>query len=137
MSFSWPWALLSLLIIPIVAGVVWLLRRRRRAAVQVTSIALVRAALPARTRWTRLIPTLLLLLGFATLSVGAARPQATGGTYHRASETEQIDDIASTIDLRLTVAKQDVPLAGGFIAVALALLAVGALLTGVRTGRFV
>ena len=42
MTFSWPWALLSLLIIPIVAGVVWLLRRRRRrAAVQVTSIALV------------------------------------------------------------------------------------------------
>ena len=30
MTFSWPWALLSLLIIPIVAGVVWLLRRRRR-----------------------------------------------------------------------------------------------------------
>ncbi|MET0740571.1 MAG: VWA domain-containing protein [Candidatus Nanopelagicales bacterium] len=62
---------------------------------------------------------------------------ATGGTYHRASETEQLDDIASTIDLRLTVAKQDVPLAGGFIAVALALLAAGALLTGVRTGRLV
>ena len=78
MLFSWPWALLSLLIIPVVAGVVWLLRRRRRrAAVRVTSIALVRAALPPRTRWTRLIPTLLLLLGFATLGVGAARPQAT------------------------------------------------------------
>jgi Ca-activated chloride channel homolog len=78
MTFSWPWALLSLLIMPIVAAVVWLLRRRRRRdAVRVTSIALVRAALPPRTRWTRLIPTLLLLLGFATLGVGAARPQAT------------------------------------------------------------
>jgi Ca-activated chloride channel family protein len=63
--------------------------------------------------------------------------KATGGTYHHASETGQLDDIASTIDLRLTVAKQDVPLAGGFIAVALALLAAGALLTGVRTGRLV
>ena len=51
--------------------------------------------------------------------------------------TEQLDDVASTIDLRLTVAKQDVPLAGGFIAVALVLLAAGALLTGVRTGRLV
>jgi Ca-activated chloride channel homolog len=63
--------------------------------------------------------------------------QATGGAYHRASETEQLDDIASTIDLRLTVAKQDVPLAGGIIAVALALLVAGALLNGVRTGRLV
>ena len=61
--------------------------------------------------------------------------KATGGTYHHASEMGQLDDIASTIDLRLTVAKQDVPLAGGFIAVALPLLAAGALLTGVRTGR--
>ena len=63
--------------------------------------------------------------------------QATGGTYYRASATEQIADIASNIDLRLTVARQDVPLAGGFIAVALALLASGALLTAVRTGRLV
>ena len=63
--------------------------------------------------------------------------KATGGTYHHASEMGQLDDIASTIDLRLTVAKQDVPLAGGFIAVALPLLAAGALLTGVRTGRLV
>jgi Ca-activated chloride channel family protein len=78
MTFSWPWALLSLLIIPIVCGIMWLLRRRRRrAVVRVTSIALVRAALPGRTRWTRLLPTLLLLLGLATLGIGAARPQAS------------------------------------------------------------
>ena len=31
MTFSWPWALLSLLIIPIVCVIVWLLRRRRRS----------------------------------------------------------------------------------------------------------
>jgi Ca-activated chloride channel family protein len=63
--------------------------------------------------------------------------QASGGHYHPASDAEQLDDIASTIDLRLTVAKQDVPMAGGFIAVALALLAAGAVITGVRTGRLV
>ena len=63
--------------------------------------------------------------------------QATGGHYRPAPDAEQLDDVAATIDLRLTVAKQDVPLAGGFIAVALVLLAAGALLTGVRTGRLV
>ena len=63
--------------------------------------------------------------------------QTTGGRYHPASDAAQLDDVASTIDLRLTVAKQDVPLAGGLIAVALALLVAGALLNGLRTGRLV
>jgi Ca-activated chloride channel family protein len=63
--------------------------------------------------------------------------QATGGQYRPATDAEQLDDVASTIYLRLTVAKQDVPLAGGFVVVALGLLAASALLNGVRTGRFV
>jgi Ca-activated chloride channel family protein len=63
--------------------------------------------------------------------------QTTGGGYHPASDTAQLDGVASTIDLRLTVSQQDVPLAGGFILAALTLLAVGALLTVVRTGRLV
>jgi Ca-activated chloride channel family protein len=76
-TFTWPWALLALLAIPLLLALTWLLRRRRRrAAVRVTSIALVRAALPRRTRWVRLLPSLLLLLGFASLGIGAARPQA-------------------------------------------------------------
>jgi Ca-activated chloride channel homolog len=77
MSLSWPWALLGLLAIPLViAAWWWTRRRRRRGAVRVTSIALVRVALPGRTRWRRLIPAVLLLLGLAVLGVGAARPQA-------------------------------------------------------------
>ena len=78
MSFSWPWALLALLVIPLVLGFWWWSRRRRRrAAVRVTSIALVRAVLPGRTRWLRRIPAALFVLALAALSVGAARPQAT------------------------------------------------------------
>jgi Ca-activated chloride channel homolog len=78
MSFSWPWALLALLVIPLVFAVWWLTRlRRRRAAVRVTSIALVRTALPGRSRWRRRIPAALLILGLGVLAVGAARPQAT------------------------------------------------------------
>jgi Ca-activated chloride channel family protein len=78
MSFSWPWALLALLVIPLVFGARWLTaRRRRRAVVRVTSISLVAAALPGRSRWRRRIPVVLLTLGLAVLAVGAARPQAT------------------------------------------------------------
>jgi Ca-activated chloride channel family protein len=77
-SFSWPWAFLALLAIPVVAGIWWWTRhRRRRTAVRVTSIALVRAALPGRSRWRRRIPAGLLMAGLAVLGVGAARPQAS------------------------------------------------------------
>ncbi|RVX38395.1 Ca-activated chloride channel family protein [Nonomuraea polychroma] len=78
MMFSWPWALLSILIIPLIFAIrEWARRRRRRAAVRVTSIALVRSALPGRTRWTRRIPAALFTVGLALLAVGAARPQAS------------------------------------------------------------
>ncbi len=78
MTFSWPWALLSVLVVPLILAIRWwALRRRRRAAVRVTSIALVRAALPGRTRWTRRIPPALFVAGLVLLAVGAARPQAS------------------------------------------------------------
>ena len=61
----------------------------------------------------------------------------TGGTYHPASNASELDGIASTINLRLTVTNQEVPLAGAFIALALVLLAVGAVLTVLRSGRVI
>jgi Ca-activated chloride channel homolog len=63
--------------------------------------------------------------------------QATGGTYHPASDASQLNGIASSINLRLTVTNEPLPLAGAFIGLALALLAAGALLTVARTGRVV
>ena len=63
--------------------------------------------------------------------------QATGGTYHPASDASELDGIASSINLRLTVANEPLPLAGAFIALALALLAAGAVLTVIRSGRVV
>jgi len=64
-----------------------------------------------------------------------ALAKTTGGGYHPASDASELDGVASTIDLRLTVAKQDVPLAGGLAGAALALLVAGAALTALRTGR--
>jgi len=63
--------------------------------------------------------------------------QATGGTYHPASDASELDGIASSINLRLTVTHQPLPLAGAFIVAALALLAAGAVLTVTRTGRVI
>jgi Ca-activated chloride channel family protein len=63
--------------------------------------------------------------------------QTTGGTYHPASTASELNGIASSINLRLTVTHQPLPLAGAFIAFALALLAAGAVLTIARTGRVV
>ena len=78
MSFSWPWALLALLILPLVFAAWWLARRRRkRATVRVTSIALVRIAVGGRSRWRRRVPAVLIMLGLAVLAVGAARPQVS------------------------------------------------------------
>jgi Ca-activated chloride channel homolog len=63
--------------------------------------------------------------------------RATGGTYHPASDASELDGIASSINLRLTVTNEPLPLAGAFIALALVLLAAGAVLTVTRTGRVV
>src|SRR5262249_50859234 len=63
--------------------------------------------------------------------------QTSGGSYHPATDASQLDGVASTIDLRLTVSNEEVPLAGAFIGIALLLLGAGVVLTVVRTGRLV
>jgi Ca-activated chloride channel homolog len=78
MSLTWPWALAALLAFPALLGLrVWLRRRRRRDAVRVSSVTLVRAALPGPTSWRRRVPLWLLAAALLFLGVGAARPQAS------------------------------------------------------------
>src|SRR5690349_7462933 len=76
MSFATPLALLSLLVVPLLlAGYLWQLRRRRKQAVRFSDVALVRAAVPKRSRWKRHIPVALFLLSLGVLAVATARPQ--------------------------------------------------------------
>ncbi|GAA1775937.1 VWA domain-containing protein [Luedemannella helvata] len=78
MSLTWPWALIALLAFPLLLAYRWWTRRRRRQqAVRVSSIALVKAALPGRSAWRRRIPLWLFALGLLVLGTGAARPQAS------------------------------------------------------------
>ncbi|MET0424637.1 MAG: VWA domain-containing protein [Actinoplanes sp.] len=78
MSLSWPWALLALLAVPLLLTARWWLnKRRKRTAVTVSSIALIRAAVPGRSSWRRRIPVFLFLAGLLALAAGAARPEAS------------------------------------------------------------
>lgn len=76
MGVEWPWALVGLVAVPLLlAAYVWQLRRRRRRAVRLSSLALVRAAAPPRRAWRRHVPVALLLAALALLGFAAARPQ--------------------------------------------------------------
>src|SRR3954464_4439749 len=80
MTFTWAPALLLLLTVPLVLGVYLLTlrrRRRRREAITYSSIALLRAALPRRSRWQRHAPISALLASLALLSIASARPRYT------------------------------------------------------------
>jgi Ca-activated chloride channel family protein len=76
---------------------------------------------------------------FTALDEGTLKSiaQTTGGAYHPASTASELNGIASSINLRLTVTRQPLPLAGAVIGLALLLLAAGAVLTVSRTGRVV
>ncbi|GAA4194447.1 VWA domain-containing protein [Gryllotalpicola kribbensis] len=119
MSFTWPWALLALLLVPLVLLLAWgLRRRRRRAAIRVASITLVRQALPMRGSWARRIPAALLLTGVAVLAVGAARPQASVHVPSKSSTIMLALDVSGSMcstDVypnRITAAAQQ---AGSFV----------------------
>jgi Ca-activated chloride channel homolog len=77
MTFTWPLALLALLSIPLLLGVyVGQLRKKRRSAVRFSSIDLIRASIPKRSKWKRHVPAALFLLGLSGIGVATARPQA-------------------------------------------------------------
>jgi Ca-activated chloride channel family protein len=104
MSLSWPWALLALLAVPLlVVARWWLNRRRKRTAITVSSVALIRAALPGRTAWRRRIPVYLFLAGLFALAGALARPQAT------VSVPADNTSILLAIDVSGSMCSTDVP----------------------------
>ncbi|HEY6514415.1 MAG TPA: VWA domain-containing protein [Burkholderiaceae bacterium] len=75
MSFLWPqnlWLMLALPLLP--ALYLWLLRRRGKAALRVSSVSFARRALSPQ--WRRHVPAVLFWLALSVLLLGLARPTA-------------------------------------------------------------
>jgi Ca-activated chloride channel family protein len=99
----WPLALFGLLIpLAMIAGYFWLRRRRRRYAVTFASLALVKQAIPERSRWRRLVPVGLLLAALIVLVTATARPQAL------VSVSRSNTSIILTIDVSRSMCSTDV-----------------------------
>jgi Ca-activated chloride channel family protein len=76
MNFLWPqnlWLLLALPLLP--AMYLWLLRRRGKPALRLSSLGLVRKAMTRQ--WRRHIPPALFLLAFFVVLIALARPTAS------------------------------------------------------------
>ena len=77
MNFLWQEALWGLLLLPLLVLLyVWLLKRRKKVAVNWASLAIVREAMGSQRAWRRHVPPVLLLLALAALLVATARPTA-------------------------------------------------------------
>lgn len=77
MTFFWPDLLWLLLLMPaLLLFYLWLMKRKRQAALRYASLAMVREAM-AGSSWRRHLPPLLFALALTALLVASARPFAT------------------------------------------------------------
>ena len=78
MSFQAPLFLLGLAVVPLALAALWLARRRTaRYVVRFPALPTLAAVLPRAPRWRRIVPTALLCLALAGLTLALARPETT------------------------------------------------------------
>lgn len=77
MTFIWMDMLWLLLLVPLLIGAyIWLLRRRKKAALRYANLAIVKQAMGKSVAWRRHVPPALLLAAVAVLIIAVARPAA-------------------------------------------------------------
>ncbi len=77
LNFLWPEMLWALLAAPaLVAGYVWLLKRRKKTALRYANLGLVKQAMTKSAAWRRHVPPAMMLLATIALLFAAARPAA-------------------------------------------------------------
>jgi len=77
MKLMWPEMLWLAMLLPcLVLAYLWVLSRRRNAALGYSNLTLIRRALAGGTPWRRHLPPLLLFFAMAAIVIAAARPMA-------------------------------------------------------------
>jgi Ca-activated chloride channel homolog len=77
MTFAWPEMLwLLVLVPPLIAAYVWILRRKKKLALRYASLAMVKDAMSTGQRVRRHVPPALFLLAVVAMIVAIARPAA-------------------------------------------------------------
>jgi Ca-activated chloride channel family protein len=98
LSFAWPLALLSLIVVPaLLAAYWWTQRRRRKQAVRYSSVALLRSVLPRRNRWQRHLPVALLLTSLVALAVASGRPHMVRDVPHARTSVVLAIDVSGSM----------------------------------------
>ncbi|RVU45363.1 VWA domain-containing protein [Rubrivivax rivuli] len=78
MTFVWPKMLWLLALLPLLVLLyLWVLKRKRKTTVRLSSVALAKLAAGTGPGWRRHVPPLLLLVALAALLLAVARPMAT------------------------------------------------------------
>ncbi len=104
MTFLWLPLLLLLLVVPLlVAGYALALRRRRPASLRYSSVSLIRAALPNRSRLRRHLPFALFAVAVGSLAIAVARPAVT------MSVPSNQATIILTLDVSGSMCSTDIP----------------------------
>jgi Ca-activated chloride channel family protein len=87
MTFIWPELLWTLALVPVLVFLyVWLLRRRKKAALRYASLTMVKEALGVGQSLRRHVPPVLFLLALVAMAISIARPAAVV-TLPSATET--------------------------------------------------
>lgn len=78
MTFEWPYVLIALIVVPLLAGAyIWYDRQRETRASAFTNPALLPNLVERSPGWRRHLPLAIVLVALAALIVGVARPHAT------------------------------------------------------------
>lgn len=103
MELLWPGFLLLLILIPlIIVAYIWILKRRKRFAINYSSLSLIREALPSRSRW-RHLPFALFVIALTSLILAMARPVAS------VTVPSSRTTIMLALDVSLSMCISDIP----------------------------